>query len=379
LKIVIASDSFKGCLPSLEVAESIKSGILEVLPNADVSCLAISDGGEGFVKSIIENCGGKIVSAEVCNPVGEKMSSFYGISEDGNTAFIESAAASGITLIPESLKNPMVTTSFGTGEMILCAITTGFRKIVIGLGGSATTDGGAGALQALGVKFLDETGNEIKRGGGSLCDLETIDTLDLDKRINDCEVLLVCDVNNPLFGKTGAADVYAEQKGATIEEIKILDDNLRHFAEKVNLFFNKDISTIPGGGAAGGLGAGLSSFLDADIKSGTNFLLEMINFREKIKDTDLVITGEGRLDKQTQFGKAPFRIAQICRRQNIPVAAVCGSVKAGTNTSVFNKVYQLTSCRITEEYAIKNVKELLRETGKQISIDLSCKGKETDV
>ena len=379
MKIVIASDSFKGCLPSLEVAESIKSGILEVLPNADVSCLAISDGGEGFVKSIIENCGGKIVSAEVCNPLGVKISSFYGISKDGNTAFIESAAASGITLIPEHLRNPMVTTSFGTGELILEAIETGCRKIVIGLGGSATTDGGVGALQALGVKFLDKTEKEIKRGGGFLCDINTIDTSDLDKRINDCKIILVCDVNNPLFGKSGASYVYAEQKGASKEEIKILDDNLKHLAEKVNFFLNKDISTIPGSGAAGGLGAGLSAFLDADIKSGTNFLLEMINFHEQIKDADFVITGEGSLDSQTQFGKAPYQIAQICSRQNIPVAAVCGCVKIGTNTSVFNKVYHLTSCRITEEYAIKNVKELLRETGKQITIDFSCKGKETDV
>ena len=369
MKIVIAPDSFKGSLSSLAVTKAVKQGFEEVFPNAEILSIPLADGGEGTVKSVIENCGGNILTTAVTDPLGERILADYGVTSDGKSAIIEMAAASGLMLIPEIKRNPMNTTTFGTGDLIKSALDKGFRNIIIGLGGSATTDGGAGAVQALGTKLLDKNGADIKLGGRYLSDLDRIDISGIDKRISECHFTLACDVNNPLYGKSGAAYVFAEQKGASKEGIQILDNHLKHFSEKIKLFLDKDVSEIPGAGAAGGLGAGLCAFMDAEVKSGTNFLLEMINFREKIKDADLVITGEGSLDSQTKFGKVLSGVSEVCKEIEVPVIAICGTIKRGADEKGFDRVYSLVKGEISEEFAVKNAEELLIEKSKQIAMD----------
>jgi glycerate kinase len=369
MKIIIAPDSFKGSLTAMEVARAISRGITNTDTSIDSVLIPMADGGEGTVQSMVDATSGKIITVEVNDPLLRKIKSFYGILGDGETAVIEMAAASGLPLLASHERNPMITTTFGTGELIKDALDKGCRKIIIGLGGSATNDGGIGMARALGAHILDSEGLEIGNGGGSLAHLHSIDISDLDHRIADCTIIAACDVDNPLCGEKGAAAVYGPQKGATPEMIKTLDLNLRRFADIVKIQQKKDILDSPGSGAAGGLGAGVRVFLNAKLERGINIVTKITNLSERVRDADLVITGEGMIDFQTAFGKTPFGVAQVAKQYNIPVIAIAGGL--GKNyqelySKGFDAIFSITNKPMTLEFAMENASVLIESVTENI-------------
>jgi glycerate kinase len=326
VKIVIAPDSFKGSLTALEAANAIEEGLKRVFPGSEILKVPMADGGEGTVQSLVDATGGRIVKKLVTGPLGEKVEAQFGVLGDGRTAVIEMAAASGLPLVPPEKRNPMLTTTYGTGELIKAALEMGCRRFIIGIGGSATNDGGAGMAQALGAKLLDEEDSDIPFGGGGLLKLERIDISTLDPRIAESEIVVACDVDNPLTGPRGAARVYSPQKGATPEMVEILDRALERFARIVKRDLGKDIKDVPGAGAAGGLGAGLMAFLNARLQLGVDIVIEATELEEKVKGADLVITGEGGIDSQTVYGKTPIGVAKVAKKFDIPVIAIAGGI-----------------------------------------------------
>ena len=326
MKIVVAPDSFKGSLTAVEVSDAIEQGVREIFPEAEIVKIPMADGGDGTVQCLVNATGGEILREKVTGPLGDEVWASYGILGDKKTAVIEMAEASGLTLVPENKRNPLITTTYGTGQLIKFALDQGCRKMIIGIGGSATNDVGAGMVQALGAKLLDKEGEEIGFGGGELKKVFRIDTKYLDNRLSETKVLIASDVSNPLCGPKGAARVYGPQKGATPEMIKKLDESLAYFAEIIKRDLNKDIKDILGAGAAGGLGAGLMAFLDAELKPGIEIIIEIVKLEQAIKDADLVITGEGKIDSQTIYGKAPIGVAKIAKKYNIPVIAVAAII-----------------------------------------------------
>ena len=326
MKIVIAPDSFKGSLTALQVAEAIEVGLRRMFTDAAIEKIPMADGGEGTVQSLVDATGGQILTAQVLDPLGNSINAQYGVLGDGVTAVIEMAAASGLTLVPEDKRDPRVTTTYGTGELIRVALAHGCRKLIIGIGGSATNDGGAGMAQALGAKLLTASGEQIESGGGSLATLNSIDLSELDPGIAETETVVACDVNNPLTGKQGASHVYGPQKGATPEMIRVLDANLVHFDKIVQRDLSKSVGNVPGAGAAGGLGAGLMAFLDASLKSGIEIVTEATQLSKRFAGADLVITGEGQINFQTVFGKTPVGVAKVAKTHNLPVIAIAGSI-----------------------------------------------------
>lgn len=328
MKVLIASDSFKGSLSSLEVGWAMADGIKSVVPDAAVRIIPIADGGEGTVDAMVIACEGEYLTYTVTGPIGDSVQAKIGIIRDG-IAVMEMAAASGLPLVPKDKRNPLITTTRGTGELIRYALDHGIRKILIGIGGSATNDGGTGMARALGIRFLDEKDNELPEGGGSLLDLHRIDFSGIDKRVHDLEITVMCDVDNPLCGNRGASAVYGPQKGATPEMVVHLDSCLSHLADVIKQQSGNDIKDIPGAGAAGGLGAGLMAFTGAVLKSGTEAILETIKFDEMAAEVDLVITGEGRMDSQSAFGKVPMGVAIRAQKQGKPVIAIVGSIGEG--------------------------------------------------
>jgi glycerate kinase len=326
MKIVVAPDSFKGSLTAVEVSDAIEQGIREIFPQAEIVKIPMADGGDGTVQCLVNATGGKILREKVTGPLGDEVLASYGILGDKKTAVIEMAEASGLTLVPENRRNPLITTTYGTGQLIKSALDQGCRKMIIGIGGSATNDGGAGMVQALGVKLLDKGGEEIGFGGGELKKVFRINTKYLDNRLSETKVLIASDVSNPLCGPKGASQVYGPQKGATSEMIKKLDESLVYFAEIIKRDLNKDIKDIPGAGAAGGLGASLIAFLDAELRPGIEIIIEIVKLERAIKDADLVVTGEGKIDNQTIYGKAPIGVAKIAKKYNVPVIAVAAII-----------------------------------------------------
>ena len=326
MKIVIAPDSFKGSLTALQVAEAIEVGLRRVFPDAAIEKVPMADGGEGTVQSLVDATDGEILTARVLDPLGNPIDAQYGVLGDGITAVIEMAAASGLTLVPLDKRDPRVTTTYGTGELIRAALAHGCRKLIIGIGGSATNDGGAGMAQALGAKLLAASGKQIEPGGGSLATLNSIDLFELDPCIAETETVVACDVNNPLTGKQGASHIYGPQKGATPEMIEVLDANLAHFDKIVQRDLSKSVGNVPGAGAAGGLGAGLMAFLNASLKSGIEIVIEATELSKRFADADLVITGEGQINFQTVFGKTPVGVAKVAKTHNLPVIAIAGSI-----------------------------------------------------
>ncbi len=326
MNIVIAPDSFKECLSASEVSKCITKGILNIHPEAKVKALPISDGGEGLLENLVIPYEGKITSINVKDPLNRDINAEYGILKDGNTAVIELAKASGLELLKDGEKDPLATSTFGTGQLIKDALDKGCRKLIIGLGGSATNDGGAGIAKALGVKFLDASDNELELGGGHLKSLSRIDTSNLDKRIKDCEVIVACDVTNPLTGTNGASFIYGAQKGGSSDVLRVLDDNLRRYAGIIKLTSNKDIDNVPGAGAAGGTGAGLLAFLNAKLVSGIELILKMLHIEAHIKNADMVITGEGKIDKQTLNGKTILGISKLAKKHHVPVIVITGKI-----------------------------------------------------
>ena len=329
MKIVIAPDSYKESLSASEVAQAIEKGFREIFPDAQYVSVPVADGGEGTVEAMIAATQGSERHAWVTGPLGEKVNASWGISGDGKTAFIEMAAASGLELVPAEKRDPLVTTSRGTGELILQALESGATNIIIGIGGSATNDGGAGMVQALGAKLCDANGNEIGFGGGSLNTLNDIDISGLDPRLKDCVIRVACDVTNPLVGDNGASRIFGPQKGASEAMIVELDNNLSHYADVIKKALHVDVKDVPGAGAAGGMGAALMAFLGAELKSGIEIVTTALNLEEHIHDCTLVITGEGRIDSQTAGGKAPLGVASVAKQFNVPVIGIAGVLGDG--------------------------------------------------
>ncbi|MGH8610348.1 MAG: glycerate kinase [Gammaproteobacteria bacterium] len=328
MKIVIAPDSFKENLTSLQVATAIEKGIKRVLPNAHCVKIPMADGGEGTVQSLVDATGGRIIRKQVTGPMGEPVNARFGLLGDGKTAVIEMAEASGLPLVEKAKRDPSKATTYGTGELIRNALHKGVEAIIVGIGGSATVDGGAGMAQALGVRFMDKSGNPLAdwASGGVLNQIWAIDTSGLDPRVRRSKIVIACDVNNPLYGPRGAARVFGPQKGASPAMVKLLDDNLKHFGTLLQKTFEKDIAKLPGAGAAGGLGAGLVAFAGAKMKRGIELVVKITGLERELKDADLVITGEGRVDFQTAFGKTPAGIAEAARRSKVPVIAIGGGL-----------------------------------------------------
>ena len=327
MKIVIAPDSFKESLTALEVAEAIEAGLKKVLPDAEYVKVPMADGGEGTVQSLVDATEGRLISAEVRAPLGNKVTAEFGLSGDGRTAIIEMAAASGLHLVPSEKRNPLHTTSYGTGELILAALDEGVEKIIVGIGGSATNDGGAGMLQALGALLLDANKQPIGAGGGCLQDLAAIDLSGLDKRLADVEIVVACDVDNPLCGEKGASAVFGPQKGATAEMVQALDSGLQHFAALAARDLGLDIQSPAGAGAAGGMGGGVLLLPDARLQAGVKIVMEAVGLAEKVQDADLVITGEGRMDAQSVHGKTPIGVAHTAKAFGKPVIAIVGCLR----------------------------------------------------
>ena len=326
LVIVLAPDSFKESMTAKEVCEAMERGIRKA--NSQIRCIHVpmADGGEGPMQSLVYATGGRVYSKEVVGPLGNNVVAEYGILGNGEIGVIEMASASGIHLVDSEKRNPLITTTFGTGQLIKACLDKGVKKLLIGIGGSATNDGGAGFIQALGGRLLDENGDDLSYGGGALAKLHTIDLSNLDERLKYVSVEVACDVNNPLCGKEGASYVFGPQKGATREMIEILDQNLSHYAEVIKEQLGKDVISKAGAGAAGGLGAGLMAFLDVKLKSGIEMVIEYANLEEKVRDADMVWTGEGSIDFQTQYGKTPLGVAMIAKKYNKPVIALAGRV-----------------------------------------------------
>jgi len=326
MKIVIAPDSYKESLSATEVAQAIEKGFREIFPDAEYVSVPVADGGEGTVEAMIAATGGALQHAVVTGPLGEPVKACWGISGDGTTAFIEMAAASGLALVPSTQRNPLITTTRGTGELILAALDKGARNIIIGIGGSATNDGGAGMVQALGARLVDANGTDIGHGGGSLVALNSIDISGLDPRLKGCAIRVACDVTNPLTGEQGASRIFGPQKGACEATIAELDANLSHYAEVIKRSLRIDVKNVPGAGAAGGTGAALMAFLGAELKSGIEIVTQALHLEEHIHDCTLVVTGEGRLDSQSIHGKVPVGVASVAKKYHKPVIGIAGSL-----------------------------------------------------
>jgi glycerate kinase len=334
MKIIIAPDSFKGSNTSIRVAGLVERGIRKVYPDAEVVKIPIADGGEGTVEAVVLGGEGEYRDLEVRGPLDDPVKARYGVLSGGR-AVIEMAAASGLPLLPDSKRNPLLTTTYGTGQLIKAALDEGCREFLIGIGGSATTDGGMGMAAALGYSFKDDAGQELGYAGKDLERLADIDTSSADPRLKESRFTVACDVTNPLYGKEGAAYIYGPQKGATPEMVERLDKGLRHFAEVLEGAFGRDISQEPGSGAAGGLGAGLMIFCGAQLKSGIDAVLDIVGFDRHMDSTDLVITGEGAIDGQSTYGKVPVGVAKRVSRYDVPVLAIVGDIGAGAE-NVYN-------------------------------------------
>jgi len=324
MKFVFASDSFKGSLSSSKIRELLTETAEKIFPNCEIVGIPVADGGEGTVEAVIEAMNGKIVNTEVTGPLFEKTKSFYGVYD--NSAIIEMAAASGLPMVPENSRNPLNTTSFGTGELIADALDKGYKNISIALGGSATNDGGIGAMTALGVSFLDDKGNKLSGIGSDLEKIADIDISGIHSAVKDTNFTIMCDVTNPLTGPEGATYTFGPQKGAGKEELEKLESGMKNYAQIIKNKFGIDADNVPGAGAAGGLGAAFMTFLNAKPKSGINTVLDIIGFKELIKGSDLIITGEGRIDWQSAYGKVPAGIGAYGKEQNIPVVAIVGGM-----------------------------------------------------
>lgn len=369
LVILLAPDSFKESMTAKEVCEAMEKGIKKV--NNKIKCIHVpmADGGEGTMQSLVDATGGKIYSLKVVAPLGNEVEATYGILGDGKTGILEMASASGLHLVTLEKRNPLITTTYGTGQLIKACLDHGVKKLLIGIGGSATNDGGAGVVQALGGKLLDKDGNELNFGGGELGKLAAIDLTNFDTRLKDVILEVACDVTNPLCGESGASNVFGPQKGATSKMVQELDSNLRHYARIIKEELNKDVLDVPGAGAAGGLGAGLMSFLNGTLKKGIEIVIQYSGLEEKIKCADIVWTGEGSIDFQTQYGKTPLGVGAIAKKYNKPVIALAGRVGDDIEVlydkgidSIFGIMQGVTSL----EEALEKGKENIEKTSENI-------------
>ncbi len=377
MKIVIAPDSYKESLSAMEVASTIEQGFRQVLPHATYIKLPVADGGEGTVQSMIDATNGHLVKLNVTGPLNQQVAAHYGILGDRSsqhhhdkTAVIEMASASGLHHVAIDERNPLITTSYGTGELIVNALDSGINHIIIGLGGSATNDGGVGMLQALGVKFLDKNGTEINFGGAALSTIDTIDISGLHPKLQDCTIEVACDVNNPLCGEQGASAIFGPQKGATPEMVKQLDQALSHFADKTLTTGISECRNQAGAGAAGGMGYAVLAYLNANLRPGINIVMETVELASKLVDADLVITGEGRLDSQTLMGKTPMGVAKEANKLGIPVIAIAGCVSDDANVLLehgFKAIFSVTPRAMELKQVLASAKHNLLSTAVNIA------------
>jgi len=353
MKIVVAPDSFKGNLSSIQVAGYMEAGILKADDSIKVIKVPVADGGEGSVETMLAAAGGILVPLKVCGPLGETIDSFYGLLADGRTAVIEMAAAAGLHLVPDERKNPLETTTWGVGQLVTDALNRGVQCVIMCIGGSSTNDAGTGMIQALGGLFYDKQGAILGRGGKILSSIDKIDISGLDPRIAKTEFIVACDVTNPLFGPAGAAHVYAPQKGATPEMVDLLDKGLEHFAKAVHQSLGIEVSNIPGGGAAGGLGSGLVAFCSARLMPGIEMVIEATEFEKKVQDADLLITGEGRTDGQTAYGKVPVGLAMVAKRCGVPVVCLSGGL-TGDYENIYEHGVDAAFSNVTDAMSLKD-------------------------
>ncbi|MBB6731834.1 glycerate kinase [Cohnella zeiphila] len=369
MKIVLAPDSYKGSLSAIEACRAMEEGIRRALPDADIVAVPMADGGEGTAQSLVDAMGGRFREATVANPLGEPVLAKYGILEDGSTAVIEMAEASGLTLIPEAGRNPLLTTTFGTGQLIADALAQGCRRFVICLGGSATNDGGAGMVQALGGRLLDERGEELPYGGGYLDRLRELDVSGMDPRLKECEFSVACDVDNPLCGPRGASVVYGPQKGATPEMVDALDRNLEIWGRMIESKLGVPVLDAPGAGAAGGLGAAVLAFLNGELRRGIELVVDAGRLAEKVQGASLVLTGEGRSDFQTAMGKTPYGVALTARAQGVPVVLISGSIGPGIEALYehgVTSVFSAANGPMRLEEAMANAYGLLADSAERV-------------
>ena len=385
MTITLAFDSFKGSLTSEEVADAFQEGLLSALPHCTVNKVCIADGGEGTAEALVRTLHGEWCETTVSDPLGRDIKVRYGIipnrSIDGyvikkhdGTAIMEMASASGLPLLNPEERNPMKTTTYGTGQLIAHAISQGCRKFLIGIGGSATNDGGTGMLRALGFRFLDKDGQELAGGGEILGHIHWIDVSQALPQLSECQFTVACDVDNPLYGPNGAAHVFAPQKGADAEMVTLLDKGLHAYAEAIQRSLGKDIAHIPGAGAAGGMGAGMIAMLDARLMKGIDLVLDAINFDGIIKGSDLVVTGEGRIDRQTLMGKAPGGVLKRATAQGIPTIAIGGCIQwcKELQESSFREILSINPDNLPEAQAMQHdiAMENVRRTGRKIGLGI---------
>lgn len=372
MKIVLAPDSFKENLTSLQVAGEIEKGIRRVFPRARCVKVPMADGGEGTVQSLVDATGGRLVRCRVTAPLGNIVTAQYGLLGDGRTAVIEMAEASGLPRVPRERRNPLLTSTYGTGQLLLDAVKRGVHTIIIGIGGSATNDGGAGMAQALGARFLDGTGRPIAgiAAGGMLDRIHAIDMNGIDARLRRTKILVACDVTNPLCGPQGASHVYGRQKGATPAMAARLDRNLGHFARLIKRDLGVDVARRPGAGAAGGLGAGLMAFTRAQLKRGVELVVKATRLESHMQGADLAITGEGRVDFQTAFGKTPSGVARAARRHGVPVVAIGGGLAddaRGVFAHGIDGLESATPNAMALDEAIRKSRQYLQDAGERVA------------
>ena len=345
MKIVIAPDSFKGSLTAAEAAEAIETGFRAVYPDAEYVKVPMADGGEGTVQSLVDATSGTIITQLVSGPMGDMVAGFFGILGDRQTAVIEMAAASGIHWVRPKERDVYLASSFGTGQLINAALDRGCDKLIVGLGGSATNDGGIGMMKALGAQFFDQDGVQLAADVRALLQLASIDLQYLDPRLDKTEIVVACDVDNPLCGENGAARVFGPQKGATEEDIAVLDQALTRYGDILSANAGRDIASEPGAGAAGGMGAAFIGLIDAVLKPGVDIVIEIVDLANSLVDANLVITGEGRVDNQTIHGKTPTGVAKVAKSCNLPVICIAGSVEDGadfTHQLGIDEIYSVT-------------------------------------
>ena len=363
MNILVAPDSFKDSLSASEVSRIISEAISDVIPSASIRKIPISDGGEGLLEALLTPLQGTLVSVSVKDPLHRTIEASYGLVDQGKTAIIEMATASGLELLSIEERNPLITSTYGTGELIKNALDKGCTKIIIGLGGSATNDGGIGMIKALGGLFLDQYNQEIPDGGAALSTLHSIDLSGLDKRLQQVAIVCACDVDNPLTGPSGASYVYAKQKGASDNMLAVLDSNLSNYATVIKATLNKDLEHISGTGAAGGTAMGLLAFLDATLTPGIALITELLHLEKHIKEAQLVVTGEGKIDIQTLHGKTIMGIASLAKKHSIPVLVFTGSIGHGIS-EIYDQgvtaIFSIVSEPMSLETAIKNASELLK-------------------
>lgn len=363
MNIVIASDSYKGSCSTLEVAGSIEKGFKRIYPRANITKIPIADGGEGTVDAIVHWVNGSYETVQVLDPLGERIEAKYGVIH-GDTAIIEMAAASGLTLVDQNRMNPLITTTYGTGQLIRSAMENGIRKIYVGLGGSSTNDCGVGMAQALGYSFKDRNGNEVGFGGGVLSSIVEIDFSKAHPLLKETEIIILSDVDNPLYGPSGAAYVFAPQKGADAHMVKTLDDHLRYFNGIITKYLAEDMSSYPGVGAAGGLGFGMMAFCNAKLVPGIEEVLNIVHMDKHLKNADLVFTGEGRIDGQTKHGKVPLGVAKRALKYDVPVIAIVGSIGEGYKENYdlgMDIILDIVNKPMTLEEAFKHAPALIAE------------------